>query len=214
MRRRTVGCLQAVRTGGLCLPPLRPAHCGPFPPSTAVVAPPPASPAPPAAVIPLPPTAVIPTHHLSPRRRPGPSAQPELVERWTPDAAVVTSSVWHHPAPPAAPQDRHRFFSPDLSPHPRTRCILPRPPHRSEIMTSGWCGGDWVGWQSCCPRPKARRHDPVRRGRRARATVPYAQNPGRPARREPHTHCGLPRRGKGLAGPPLHSLTGSRGCVL
>ena len=31
-----------------------------------------------------------------------------------------------------------------------------RPLHRSEIMTSGWCGGDWVGWQSCCPRPKAR----------------------------------------------------------
>jgi hypothetical protein len=61
--------------------------------------------------------------------------------------------------------------------------------------------------------PAARSHAPsLRCGTGcARATVPYAQNPGRPARQEPHINCGLPRRGKGLAGPPLHSLTGSRG---
>jgi len=115
-------------------------------------------------------------------------------------------------------------------------------------MTSGWCRGGRVGWQSCRPRSKARRHEPVRRGRRyqrgvrpcrlhrgleaaghgqrvsgaeaaqwasakpvppvsrcgtgcARALVPYTQNPGRPARREPHSNCGLPPRGKCLAGP-------------
>ena len=43
----------------------------------------------------------------------------------------------------------------------------------------------------------------------ARARVPYAQNPDRPARREPHLHCGLTARGKRLAGTSLRSLTSS-----
>jgi hypothetical protein len=69
------------------------------------------------------------------------------------------------------PQDRHRFFR-QTYPRPLAPVVFSsRPPHRSEIMTSGWCGGGWVGWQSCCPRPKARRHDPVRRGRRYRRRI-------------------------------------------
>ena len=51
-------------------------------------------------------------------------------------------------------------------PIPQPALSSPRPPHRSEIMTSGWCGGDRVGGGSPSSRPKARRHDPVRRGRR------------------------------------------------
>jgi hypothetical protein len=46
--------------------------------------------------------------------------------------------------------------------------IYPRPAHRSEIMTSGWCAGGWVGDGSPTSRPKVPRHGPVRRSSRCR----------------------------------------------
>ena len=49
-----------------------------------------------------------------------------------------------------------REFRTILSPPLAPMRIYARPLHRSEIMTSGWCGGDRVGWQSCCLRPKLR----------------------------------------------------------
>ncbi len=49
-----------------------------------------------------------------------------------------------------------RESSPDLSPSSPPMRLCAHQLHRSEIMTSGWCGGDRVGWQSCCFRPKLR----------------------------------------------------------
>ncbi len=139
---------------------------------------------------------------------------------------------------------------PNLSPPLQLMRLSAHLSRRSEIMTSGWRGGGRVVGKSFHTRPKAGRHDPVRRGRRykragrlhaepfqktmpsrmrrpqkpgsagpqvrplqrtarssrcgtgcARAGLPYAQNPDRPARREPRFVCGLPAWGECLAGP-------------
>ena len=130
---------------------------------------------------------------------------------------------------------------------PDTAAVLPRGTGSRRTV----CEGDGrVDGGSLPSRPKAGRHDPVRRGRRykragrchagpfqetrpprmrrpqkpgsagpqvrplqrtarfsrcgtgcARAGLPYAQNPGRPARRLPRFICGLPAWGQRLAGP-------------
>ena len=59
----------------------------------------------------------------------------------------------------------------------------PRPLHRSEIMTSGWCGGDRVGCGSLQFRRKPSRQGPVRRSSRyharaARCGVAQGTKPG------------------------------------
>ena len=146
---------------------------------------------------------------------------------------------------------------------PNPAVFSPRPPHRSEIMTSGWCGEVGWGGSRAAPGPSLSRSTLTlsRQGRAAdnrhgrndhrpanapapprkgvelpawkrpvwRHTVDLArgdkvpgagagvwghnpsirsgqaQNPDRPARREPHHNCGLPARGKRLAGPASFS---------
>ena len=146
-----------------------------------------------------------------------------------------------------------------LSPTSARMRIYAGPLHRSEIMTSGWCSGDRVGWQSCCLRRKPSRQGPVRRSSRyhARAALCGAAQGAKPGTHEPggsketrcwHSgrrpschrsrdaagdaprpwwhrpktpagrrgvsliHCGLPHRGKRLAGPASSSST--RGSAL
>ena len=64
-----------------------------------------------------------------------------------------------------------RKSSPTLSPHSTTMRFCPHPLHRSEIMTSGWCGGDRVGCGSLQFRRKPSRQGPVRRSSRYHARV-------------------------------------------
>ncbi len=51
---------------------------------------------------------------------------------------------------------------PTYPPAPTPCDPFPHPLHRSEIMTSGWCGGGWVARESFRARPKVPRHGPVR----------------------------------------------------
>ena len=53
----------------------------------------------------------------------------------------------------------------------------PRPLHRSEIRTSGGCGGDWVPRPAGRSSSKARRPDLVRRGQRRRVLPPRLHSP-------------------------------------
>ncbi len=63
-----------------------------------------------------------------------------------------------------------RIIDTDLSPHPQPHAITPPVCcTKGEIMTSGWCGGDRVGWQSCRSRSKACRCGPVCRSSRCNA---------------------------------------------
>ena len=59
----------------------------------------------------------------------------------------------------------------DLSPRSPPMRFSPHPLHRSEIMTSGWCGGDRVGCGSLQFRRKPSRQGPVRRSSRYHARV-------------------------------------------
>jgi hypothetical protein len=65
--------------------------------------------------------------------------------------------------------------------------FCPRPLHRSEIMTSGWCGGDRVGCGSLQFRRKPSRQGPVRRSSRyhARAAQCGATQGAKPGTHEP-----------------------------
>ena len=103
-------------------------------------------------------------------------------------------------------------FRPDLSPLLQPMRHSPRPAHRSEIMTSGWCGGGRVVRESSRARPKVPRHGPVRRSSRchARAARCGAVRGARPPRmRRPGKvgNAGSP----GLPGRPRSSRCGT-GC--
>ena len=80
----------------------------------------------------------------------------------------------HHPPPPRGRRRRCLPSPPAVSesyPRTPTPCdSLPHPLHRSEIMTSGWCGGGWVVRESFRARPKVPRHGPVRWPSRCKRT--------------------------------------------
>ena len=59
-------------------------------------------------------------------------------------------------------QPLSRKLTPTYPRSPAPCDSLPRPAHRSEIMTSGWCAGGWVARESFRARPKVPRHGPVR----------------------------------------------------
>ena len=64
-----------------------------------------------------------------------------------------------------------RKSSPTYPPTSSPMRFSPGPLHRSEIMTSGWCGGDRVGCGSLQFRRKPSRQGPVRRSSRYHARV-------------------------------------------
>src|SRR5690606_34135442 len=95
--------------------------------------------------------------------------------------------------PPDAPA---HCFSPNVIPAPSTCGIIPPSPHRSEIMTSGWCGETGVPWESS-------RGGTGRTGGELRAVIRNFALPA-PTRRtgeaEPHHIADYPLRGESLAG--------------
>ncbi len=123
---------------------------------------------------------------------------------------------------------RHSLLAPSppnkIYPHPPQPALSsPCPPHRSEIMTSGWCGGGRVRSGSLRRRPKALRERPVRRSSRYDAPegnvepsegrrLPATWRPGLPnggesrrrkAMRAPLAWQGGQRRVARVASPPI-----------
>ena len=80
-----------------------------------------------------------------------------------------------------------RIFAGSVPPPPHPCDSPAHPLHRSEIMTSGWCGGDRVGCGSLQFRRKPSRQGPVRRSSRyhARATRCGVAQGTKPGTHEP-----------------------------
>jgi len=107
----------------------------------------------------------------------------------------------------------------NLSPLPNPMRFFPRPAHRSEIMTSGWCEGGWVVRQSCRIRPKVPRHGPVRWSSRCQRTGwPMRTSPGSKAATHEAAGEGGQCRVARVARPPTlsamrHGMLPGRGTI-
>jgi hypothetical protein len=106
-----------------------------------------------------------------------------------------------------------------LSPLPSPMRFSPRPAHRSEIMTSGWCGGGWVARESFRARPKVPRHGPVRWPSRCkRVACPMQGAPGSKAAMHKAAGEGGQCRVARVARPPTlfamrHGMLPGRGTI-